>query len=344
MNFSFGSEVAELDAGTLAFLEKANGVARLRCDGDDPVGLWPDLAAVGLLGLTAGAGGLGLPLGDALRICRSFGYSNLPEPVGETVALVIPLLDRLLPDDGRVAELVQGKIRIALSHPLNPCVNLLQGSDELMVIRPGRTALYATEKVRAREVRSVDPWRQLSVIETLPAPSLILAEGASAQEIHDASAQVGAIEAAEELCGLARRMIELATDYAKGRRQFGQPIGSFQAVKHLLANAQVELEFALPVVDRAGADVPSDLTRVYAAHAKVAATDAAILAGETAIQIFGGMGYTYEADLHYFLKRVWALAGNWGSKEHHLIGVEQALMSGRMDIGPDSSFPSDKCN
>lgn len=341
MKFAFDTDLAELEGGALAFLEDANSVERLREDGDKPEKLWTALASVGLLGLTAKTedGGLGLGASDALRICQSFGYSNLPEPVGETVAIIVPLLTELLPDgDDRVSRLIAGEARTALSHTMNPCINLLEGSDELLLVAGDQIALYPTQALDFSSVQSIDPWRNPSLVDRLPAPSLILAEGRNAEQHHARVGALGAVEAAAELCGLAGRMIELATAYAGERQQFGQVIGKFQAVKHLLATAQTRLEFARPVVYRAAASMDSPQRNLYAAHAKVAATDAAILAGETAIQVFGGMGYTYEADLHYFMKRCWALAGNWGSREQHLNVIETSVLEGGIDIGPGTSF------
>ena len=90
-------------------------------------------------------------------------------------------------------------------------------------------------------------------------------------------------------------MIDMATEYAKERQQFGKVIGSYQAVKHHLATAFVGLEFARPAVYRASSDLASanPKTSLSIAHAKIAATDAAIKAAEVAIQVYGGMGYTF---------------------------------------------------
>ena len=76
----------------------------------------------------------------------------------------------------------------------------------------------------------------------------------------------------------------------------------------------------------------------FAHDAKVAATDAAILTGETAVQVHGAMGYTYEVDLHFWLKRSWALAGAWGSRGYHLNRVDRAVIDGSQPIGPEHTF------
>jgi alkylation response protein AidB-like acyl-CoA dehydrogenase len=77
---------------------------------------------------------------------------------------------------------------------------------------------------------------------------------------------------------------------------------------------------------------------IHVSHAKVAATDAAIQMAETAIQVHGAMGYTYEVDLHFWMKRSWALAGAWGSRTFHLKRVDDAVLGGTLEIGPHQTF------
>jgi alkylation response protein AidB-like acyl-CoA dehydrogenase len=77
---------------------------------------------------------------------------------------------------------------------------------------------------------------------------------------------------------------------------------------------------------------------VHVSHAKLAAADAAIQTAETAIQVHGAMGYTYEVDLHFWMKRAWALAGAWGDRAHHLKRIDQAVIGGTLPIGPEHTF------
>ncbi len=332
MNAAFSEDVLALRDGAAAFLDQKNNIERLRRDGDAPTSLWLELAAVGLLGVTAAEtlGGLGQRVCDALPICEEFGYSNLPEPAGETVCIIIPLLSRTLAaGDDRIARLVKGTHRIVTAYEGNQTILAADGSDEILRISPELVALYKTTSVSLQPLNSVDPWRKLNRVNAWSAPEQILAQGEDAHALYTFCYDMGATETAAELCGLAKRMIELATTYASKREQFGQAIGRFQAVKHLLANALTKLTFARPVVHRAGALMMADNAdrSLVAAHAKIAASDAAVLAGETAIQVFGGMGYTYEAELHYFMKRAWALAGVWGSREDHLKTIEQSILA-----------------
>jgi alkylation response protein AidB-like acyl-CoA dehydrogenase len=102
----------------------------------------------------------------------------------------------------------------------------------------------------------------------------------------------------------------------------------------------VATEFARPVLWRAAQALDDGLASApaHVSHAKLAATDAAMLAAETAIQVHGAMGYTYEVDLHFWMKRAWALAGAWGSRAFHLNRVDAAVIGGTLPIGADATF------
>jgi hypothetical protein len=129
------------------------------------------------------------------------------------------------------------------------------------------------------------------------------------------------------LVGLGRRMVELAVAHVTERHQFGVPVGSFQAVKHQLADAHKDLAFARPVVHRAAhslatgsADRGRDVSM-----AKALAGDAAWRAGRVALQCHGAIGYTVEHDLHIYLKRTWALAKAYGDAGWHRERVARAI-------------------
>jgi alkylation response protein AidB-like acyl-CoA dehydrogenase len=122
-----------------------------------------------------------------------------------------------------------------------------------------------------------------------------------------------ALGAAAQLVGLGQRMLDLTVDYVKEREQFGVPVGSFQAVKHHLADALKELAFARPAVWRAAATMePRDISM-----AKAMASDAASFVAKQALQCHGAIGYTVEYDLHRYLKQTWALARTYGDAAWH---------------------------
>ena len=120
----------------------------------------------------------------------------------------------------------------------------------------------------------------------------------------------------------------MAVSYAKERRQFGKPIGSFQAIQHHLADALLKIRFAKPVVYRAAwsvarCDPAADL---HVSMAKCFAADAAEVACRKSLQVHGAIGYTFEYDLHLWLKRAWALRRAWGDPEDHRSRVGDAIL------------------
>ena len=345
MDFSLHEDTERLAEGARTFLAQENTLARLRqAEQSSGLELWQKVASLGLLGIEApeALGGLGLSAVESVAIAEEAGRVALPEPLTDTMGLVVPLLVRLNREhDAR--QILAGRSIVGIASTLCPFVNHARHAQTLqavLIVTPERIALAEPEKCIKGPRPSIDPWRQLSEID-LAAPADVLATGDAAREAYDWTNARGAVLVAAELCGLARRMIELATDYAKTREQFGVPIGSFQAVKHLLADARIRLEFARPVVYRAAgalAETHSPRQDPLASHAKLAATDAAMLASENAIQVFGGMGYTFEVDLHYFMKRSWTLAGLWGDREFHLKRLERSVFNENAEIGPGTSF------
>ncbi len=184
------------------------------------------------------------------------------------------------------------------------------------------------EAVTVRAISSLDPTRRLGVPHWSATSETEMASGPFAAAAIAGLNDRAAVATAAELLGLSARMIELAADYAKERRQFGVPIGSFQAVKHLLAGARVALEFARPVVYAAAWSLDEgtpDASRAASA-AKAYASEAALEAARVSLQVHGAIGYTWECDLQLFLKRTWALAEAWGSAGEHRSRVLDSLV------------------
>jgi hypothetical protein len=178
---------------------------------------------------------------------------------------------------------------------------------------------------------SLDPTRRLGVAKWVPSADTLLLAGNAAREAINRTADRAAVVTAAELLGLADAMIAMTAGYAKDRRQFGKPIGSFQAVKHLVAGAQVLLEFARPVAYGAAwaLDQGSPDCSRAASVAKAYASEAALDAARISLQVHGAIGYTWECDLHLFLKRTWALAEAWGSAADHRARLLDSLLSSR---------------
>jgi alkylation response protein AidB-like acyl-CoA dehydrogenase len=286
--------------------------------------IWQGLVDMGLPGLCIpeSAGGLGLGLLDAALIAVECGRVCLAEPLVDTAFIAAPLLTNS-PATGKILQqIATGSARIALVHPINPWIADLETATHWL----GATLSPVTFADISAAAASVDPLRNLSaLLKAAENPALL---------------DHAALMTAAQLIGIAEAMLQQATDYAKIRSQFGQPIGAFQAVKHQLASAAVALEFARPAVWVAAQALQDGLATASAAvsHAKISAGDAATGIAETAIQVHGAMGYTYEVDLHFWMKRSWALTAAWGDRAFHLARLDAAVIGGGIAIGPRHSF------
>ena len=271
-------------------------------------GLWSRLGDMGALGVLAPEeqGGVGGDFLDLVLLLEETGRAALPEPIVEHAAVALPLLD-----SDRVAAAAAGDLTITVAPPSGLVLyggdaDLVLFDDEL--VEPSSLSLQACE--------SVDDSRRLFATATPPT-------SIDVDALDRASLGVAA-----QLIGLADRMLTMTVEYAKERHQFGVPIGSFQAVKHHLANVALALEFARPLVYRAAWSIAhdDDARSVHAGMAKARASEAALLAGRVALQVHGAIGYTTEYDLHLFMKRAWALAASWGDAAWHDDRVGRAIL------------------
>jgi len=337
MDFRISEDSTSLVESVRDYLAGVHGLERLReLDANDSRRsgeLRQGLTDMGLRGLLIpeDQGGLGLSLVDATLIAIELGRAAVAEPLVDSVFVMVPILRAAGGQENLLAALATGEAQVALQHPVNAWVADLAGATHLVVDRDGRLSLGSVPG-KAALLDSADPLRRLY------AP--VDAGGGDDIGTSDMLLDHGALFAAAQGVGLAEAMLAQATEYAKIRTQFGQPIGAFQAVKHHLASAAVAIEFAKPVLLRAALALEKGEAgaSVHVSHAKLAAGDLAWSVGETAIQIHGAMGYTYEVDLHFWMKRAWALAGAWGDRAFHLARIDAAVIGGTLPIGPAHSF------
>lgn len=305
---------------------------------------WQRLAQLGLFGVRAPAASGGLALADAdfVLLAEEAGRAALPEPLTEQAALAVPALAELADVPAAAALLpsvASGEARIAIAHPDNPLVSVPPGLSHWLLCTPRGILLAAADAVPAPARTSVDAGRRLLEPQPAAVTGITLASGARATGVAARILNRGSVFSAAQCLGVSERMLTLAADYARERVQFGKPIGAYQAVKHHLASVAVKLEFARPVVYAAVTRLAhaDARTAADASHAKLAAADAAELAARTAIQVHGAMGYSWELDLHFFMKRAWALAGAWGERSFHARRL-QTLVCSQLALGPDQTF------
>ena len=336
MNFSFSEEqmmIAEMarklfaDTCTSAQLRGllAQGKAR-------DAARWAAIVETGLNAtmLPEDAGGLGLAEVDFVLVAEAAGYAALPEPLVETAGMATPLLAAIDPAHELLADPANS---LAIGHGINPFVLDADNAAGLLLQRDGATYLVRPDEVKLTRQESTDPFRRLFSVDWTPGTPL-----STDASLWDDALDRGALFAAAQCVGLAQKSIDIAVDYAKTREQFSKPIGSYQAVKHLIANAQVKVEFARPVIYAAAAALPQRdaFSRARISHAKLVAAEAADLAARTSLQVHGAMGYSWEVDVHFLLKRALALGASWGCPGFHR-GRVLARMA-EQPLGPEYTF------
>jgi alkylation response protein AidB-like acyl-CoA dehydrogenase len=267
-----------------------------------------ELAEAGVFSLRSD----GFGVADAAVLFEELGRAAVPGP------LVWAYLAHGLVDG------IVGGLEVAHRQP--PwMVEHLDAIDMLLVVdERGVRAVPAGKIAAAVPVgRPLDPLTPVHRVEQLPA-----GEPVGGDDVLARWRREGAVVTAAFLIGMAQACTELSVAYAKERRQFDRPIGSFQAVKHLLADMLVRTEVARASVYAAGCtlDDPDvgDVARAVAG-AKMLAGEAAIVNGKTATQVHGGMGFTWEADVHLYLKRAWVLDTVFGSVDEHADAVATTL-------------------
>jgi len=349
MHFAFTDQQVEFRHAVRQVLANECSTDDLRSSFDAPSARgsrWETLTELGVVGLTVPErhGGLGLGLVDLVLLLEEAGRVALPEPLVETTALAAPLLAEVGDAESSASPLVSAWLEGIAAGRAAAAVGTMSagpvaiagadGADLLVLFTDGddgrgEVHVVGSDQVTVTPVASLDPTRRLGSLRWTPTTDTCVIAGPAAGAVIRRTGDRAAVATAAELLGLADRMIVLAADYARERHQFGKPIGSFQAVKHLLAGAQVKLEFARPVVYAAAWSLDEgepDATRA-ASVAKACASDAASEAARVSLQVHGALGYTWECDLHLFLKRAWALAAAWGSAADHRARVLDSLVA-----------------
>jgi alkylation response protein AidB-like acyl-CoA dehydrogenase len=255
----------------------------------------------------------------------------------------VPLLRELggtLADEW-LPRIAAGEAVVAVGHPIAPFVEDAETAD-LLLLPDDAGALHAVTGADARVTPQPanDPARRIASVAFDASPKTRVAEGAGAAALLDAALDRGALACAASALGVCDRLITEAVTYTSERKQFGKPVGSFQAVKHMLANVKVKLEYARPLVWRAASSVAhtSPNRAVHVSMAKLAACEAASLGAKNALQAHGAIGYTWEQDLHLWMRRAWSLNQAWGRNPFHLGRVRRAVLEDGLEVGPGTTF------
>ncbi len=355
--YRFSDEQAQLRDAVRKFSAEHFAEEKVRqfMESDPPFDpkVWARLGGeLGVLGLSVpeADGGVGGTLVDQAVAIEELGARLACGPLFGTVYLAIPTLvaapsgparDDLLGDliEGRRTAAVAVMDRAGVFDPDTVAVtatgNTLSGNitqvidggiaDVLLVAARGSdgVALYAVEAtgdgVQRTPLATLDLTRSEANVTFADAQAQLIAGPGEASRVLDHALQVGAALLAVEQVGAAQHLLDLSVEYAKSRLQFGRPIGSFQAVKHRLADLLVDVEHARSTAYHAvwaltdGSDDPALATSIAQAVCSAALTHVAT----DTIQVHGGIGFTWEHQAHLYYKRAATDAVLLGSAEQH---------------------------
>jgi len=311
MRFELTPEQRDFAASLDALLASSDtvSVARAWAAGDHAPGLklWSRLADQGVQALLVpeDQDGMGATPVELVIAFEALGRHAVPGPWVETAAYL------------RIGD---GSVATVAAPPNTPYALDADIADAVSVATPDAIRMGMVGEA----VTSIDPTRHLFKVE----PAQVLDTGGRAEEAFD----LAALATAAQLLGAGERVLADSVTYVRQRAQFGRPIGSYQAIKHHLADVRIALDFARPLVYGAalglntGPGLDTGLVpRPYSTNgrgrdvsaAKVAAGDAAYLASRTALQVHGAIGYTQEYDLSLWLLKIRALVSAWGTPAWH---------------------------
>lgn len=298
-------------------------------------GVWREICAMGWPGLRvpAEAGGAGLGMQEYCALAEELGAGLMPEPL-IPCALAASALQ-----GGPLAALLAGE-RIVIpawqehANTLEPgentrfdgqrlngrklFVHMAAGADAFLVVAREGLAMLARESSGVTlDIARTQDGGHFGTLTMVNAPATPQPGRLAAAALDEA-----ALATAAYLLGVMQRAFCMALDYLKTRRQFGRPIGSFQALQHRAADLKIQLELTRASVQAAAAMLDSGLSteaqkQAAVSRAKARASEAALLLTRQAIQLHGGIGYTDEYDVGLFLRKAMVLANLYGSPALH---------------------------
>ena len=358
MELLLSDEQRALRDAARTFLEREAPIGYARAMMDDPRGrrddVWRKMADLGWMGLPfpEDAGGVGLGFTSLAILLEAMGRVVLPGPYFPTVVLAgLTVLEAGSDEQKKdlLSSISAGDLTFAATLTANDVESRPDGdrvvlngtaryvfdgaaADRLVVAAGGELFVVDGEDLSATPVEVIDQTRKVAHLQFQNAPAERLGDGGSSNAIERVldRAYVGL---AAEMLGGAERVVELSVAYAKEREQFDRPIGSFQAVKHRAADMLLDVESLRNAVSFAAWAVERDHpdASIAASMAKAYACDAYRRVASSGIQVHGGIGFTWEHDMHLYFKRAKASEAAFGSADYHrerLAGLLEARYSG----------------
>lgn len=319
------------------------------------VALWPKLAELGLFGLLVPEdhGGLGLAMVDFALIVEEFGAGLVPMSVTDTMATgaVIGRFGSAAQKKALLGPLAEGALRIACAvyetgggYDITNCGCTLTREDNVWRLDGAKIMVAAADNADRIAVVAKRPDGSLALVLVKPGDlgvsvtdhvtldlsgryHQVVLSGVSVTDddiVDGDEAATALVEmlttiGALELTGIASRLLDTTVEYVKQRVQFGQPIGAFQAIKHRCADLAVAINTSRSGGYFAAWALASDAAekRRAISMAKAYANDMAVFAGREAIQLHGGMGFTWDMALHFYTRRAKLLETLYGSADYH---------------------------
>ena len=321
MNFDLSPEQRAIKRGARDFLAARSDLRAVRRQVDAGAyddTLWTAVRNQGWTGITLpeDSGGAGLGFVELAVVMEEFGYACVPSPLLSNTAAGI-LIAGGGSDDQKsrwLAAIASGETRGAVGTVTadgSAIVADADGATILILLDGDQAGLVETAAAHLEQVAGVDPTRRFFRVRaprTEPLPG-------------DVAGGLERIEVAlsAELVGVGQRAMEMAVEYARQRQQFGRPIGAYQAVSHRCAEMLLDVESARSATYFAAWAADADPVALPAAAsvAKAAAAEMGWKVTASALQVHGGIGFTWEHDLHFFLKRAAADARMFGSVSEH---------------------------
>ena len=335
MFFDFTDDQYQLRDGARDFFAGESPTSHVRAMWDSETGrspeLWKKMAGIGFVGLTIPEehGGLGMNEVDLVLILEEAGKVALPEPLLETTAVAAPtLVEAGTPEQQQewLPRIAAGEAIAAIQVGDSQLVSDAHVADVLITLKTDGLHVVPKDRFNATFQPSMDGARRVFTVESETGEDTRMAGDPQARsKLFDRAAWA----TAAFLIGVAQSELDLSVAYAKERQQFGRPIGSFQAVKHKLAETLLQVESAKAAIWYAAYAIATDQPDRSSAVsvAKSYATDAEFKANYESLQVHGGIGFTWEHDLHLWLKRGKALASSFGSARWHRDRLAQDLFA-----------------
>ena len=327
MDFDFSDEQREIKSTARDFLASRFKPERIRelAEADSPYddAIWKQMCELGWPGIAISEeyGGQGLGAVELVILQEELGYVCAPTPLISNAYAGL-VLEAAGSDEQRSRWLPgiasgEGRAAAELTCDPEPIVGAAAGTVILVMADGEGARLVEPDDAELERLDLIDKTRayfQVRADGGDPLPGEIAAAGSAGQ-----------VALAAELVGVAQRALDMAVEYAKEREQFGRPIGAYQAVSHRLAEMLWDVEEARSLTYYAAwcADAQPDALPLAASMAKARASDAGTVVTHNAIQTLGGIGFTWEHDVHFLLKRAQVSAQLLGSAGAHRERVAQ---------------------